>query len=90
VLKVQTNCKKPKRENSAPPSGLIALASPIFFIFSSAPHSYLSSPLFSPPGHIDDVTQIMKISQKIQQSKKEGKVWWSFEYFPPRTDQVYF
>jgi methylenetetrahydrofolate reductase (NADPH) len=31
----------------------------------------------------------MKISQKIQQTKKEGKVWWSFEYFPPRTDQVY-
>ncbi|KAF8461472.1 methylenetetrahydrofolate reductase-domain-containing protein [Russula ochroleuca] len=29
----------------------------------------------------------MKISQKIQQSTKEGKVWWSFEYFPPRTDQ---
>jgi len=32
----------------------------------------------------------MKISQKIQQSTKEGKVWWSFEYFPPRTAQVYF
>ena len=31
----------------------------------------------------------MKISQKIQQTKKEGKIWWSFEYFPPRTDQVY-
>lgn len=30
----------------------------------------------------------MKISQKIQQSTKEGKVWWSFEYFPPRTAQV--
>ena len=30
----------------------------------------------------------MKISQKIQQSAKEGKVWWSFEYFPPRTAQV--
>ncbi|KAF8493187.1 methylenetetrahydrofolate reductase-domain-containing protein [Russula emetica] len=29
----------------------------------------------------------MKISQKIQQSKKESKIWWSFEYFPPRTDQ---
>ncbi|KAI0306060.1 methylenetetrahydrofolate reduct [Multifurca ochricompacta] len=29
----------------------------------------------------------MKISQKIQQSTKEGKVWWSFEYFPPRTAQ---
>ena len=30
----------------------------------------------------------MKISQKIQQSAKEDKVWWSFEYFPPRTAQV--
>ncbi|KAH9992975.1 methylenetetrahydrofolate reduct [Russula compacta] len=29
----------------------------------------------------------MKISQKIQQSTKEGKIWWSFEYFPPRTAQ---
>ncbi|KAI9510496.1 methylenetetrahydrofolate reductase-domain-containing protein [Russula earlei] len=29
----------------------------------------------------------MKISQKIQQSTKDGKVWWSFEYFPPRTAQ---
>ncbi|KAF8637613.1 hypothetical protein AX17_002682 [Amanita inopinata Kibby_2008] len=30
----------------------------------------------------------MKISQKIQQSAKDDKVWWSFEYFPPRTAQV--
>ncbi|KAF8074968.1 methylenetetrahydrofolate reductase-domain-containing protein [Lyophyllum atratum] len=29
----------------------------------------------------------MKISQKIEQSVKEDKVWWSFEYFPPRTAQ---
>jgi hypothetical protein len=31
---------------------------------------------------------IMKISQKIDQSTKDGKIWWSFEYFPPRTAQV--
>jgi methylenetetrahydrofolate reductase (NADPH) len=30
----------------------------------------------------------MKISQKIEQSNKDGRVWWSFEYFPPRTAQV--
>jgi methylenetetrahydrofolate reductase (NADPH) len=30
----------------------------------------------------------MKISQKIQQQSKENKLWWSFEYFPPRTAQV--
>ena len=30
----------------------------------------------------------MKISQKIEQSANDGKVWWSFEYFPPRTAQV--
>lgn len=30
----------------------------------------------------------MKITQKIQQAEKEGRVWWSFEYFPPRTAQV--
>ncbi|TFK39867.1 methylenetetrahydrofolate reductase-domain-containing protein [Crucibulum laeve] len=29
----------------------------------------------------------MKISQKIEQSTKDNKVWWSFEYFPPRTAQ---
>ncbi|TFK29728.1 methylenetetrahydrofolate reductase [Coprinopsis marcescibilis] len=29
----------------------------------------------------------MKISQKIQASAKDDKVWWSFEYFPPRTAQ---
>ncbi|KAH7890793.1 methylenetetrahydrofolate reductase-domain-containing protein [Phlebopus sp. FC_14] len=29
----------------------------------------------------------MKISKKIEQSQKEGKIWWSFEYFPPRTAQ---
>ncbi|EKM50042.1 uncharacterized protein PHACADRAFT_264540 [Phanerochaete carnosa HHB-10118-sp] len=29
----------------------------------------------------------MKISKKIQQAEKEGRVWWSFEYFPPRTAQ---
>lgn len=29
----------------------------------------------------------MRISKKIEQSSKEGKIWWSFEYFPPRTAQ---
>lgn len=29
----------------------------------------------------------MKISQKIEQSLKDDKIWWSFEYFPPRTAQ---
>ncbi|KAG1907826.1 methylenetetrahydrofolate reductase-domain-containing protein [Suillus fuscotomentosus] len=29
----------------------------------------------------------MRISKKIEQSNKEGKLWWSFEYFPPRTAQ---
>jgi hypothetical protein len=31
---------------------------------------------------------LMKITQKIEQSIKDDKVWWSFEYFPPRTAQV--
>lgn len=30
----------------------------------------------------------MKISHKIEQAAKEDRVWWSFEYFPPRTAQV--
>ena len=30
----------------------------------------------------------MKITQKIEQAKKEKRTWWSFEYFPPRTAQV--
>ncbi|KAJ8489356.1 hypothetical protein ONZ51_g2999 [Trametes cubensis] len=29
----------------------------------------------------------MKISQKIEQAAKEDRIWWSFEYFPPRTAQ---
>ncbi|KII85856.1 hypothetical protein PLICRDRAFT_94037 [Plicaturopsis crispa FD-325 SS-3] len=29
----------------------------------------------------------MRISQKIEQGRKEDKIWWSFEYFPPRTAQ---
>ncbi|PPQ78383.1 hypothetical protein CVT25_011606 [Psilocybe cyanescens] len=29
----------------------------------------------------------MKITQKIEQSTKNDKIWWSFEYFPPRTAQ---
>ncbi|TDL23949.1 methylenetetrahydrofolate reduct [Rickenella mellea] len=29
----------------------------------------------------------MKITQKIEQATKEDRVWWSFEYFPPRTAQ---
>ncbi|KZT34350.1 methylenetetrahydrofolate reduct [Sistotremastrum suecicum HHB10207 ss-3] len=29
----------------------------------------------------------MKITEKIEQANKEGRVWWSFEYFPPRTAQ---
>lgn len=30
----------------------------------------------------------MKITKKIEQAEKEDRVWWSFEYFPPRTAQV--
>lgn len=30
----------------------------------------------------------MKITQKIQLSENEDRIWWSFEYFPPRTAQV--
>ncbi|EIN09568.1 methylenetetrahydrofolate reduct [Punctularia strigosozonata HHB-11173 SS5] len=29
----------------------------------------------------------MKISKKIERAEKENRVWWSFEYFPPRTAQ---
>lgn len=29
----------------------------------------------------------MRISRKIEQANKEDRVWWSFEYFPPRTAQ---
>lgn len=30
----------------------------------------------------------MKVTEKIQQAEKDNRVWWSFEYFPPRTAQV--
>ncbi|CAL1714567.1 unnamed protein product [Somion occarium] len=29
----------------------------------------------------------MKITRKIEQATKEDRIWWSFEYFPPRTAQ---
>ncbi|KAH9919945.1 methylenetetrahydrofolate reduct [Amylocystis lapponica] len=29
----------------------------------------------------------MKISHKIDQANQEDRIWWSFEYFPPRTAQ---
>ncbi|KAJ3999800.1 methylenetetrahydrofolate reductase-domain-containing protein [Lentinula boryana] len=29
----------------------------------------------------------MKVTQKIAQCERDNKVWWSFEYFPPRTAQ---
>ncbi|KAJ3526405.1 hypothetical protein NM688_g8266 [Phlebia brevispora] len=29
----------------------------------------------------------MKISKKIHEAEKENRIWWSFEYFPPRTAQ---
>ena len=28
----------------------------------------------------------MKISDKIAQASKNGQPWWSFEFFPPRTE----
>ena len=67
--------------------------SPLTATLSFTPSCYptcpLISSLFASREHLRHHA-IMKISQKIQQSTKEGKVWWSFEYFPPRTAQVCF
>ncbi|KIO32028.1 hypothetical protein M407DRAFT_19053 [Tulasnella calospora MUT 4182] len=30
---------------------------------------------------------MVKITQKIAQAERDNRVWWSFEYFPPRTAQ---
>ena len=30
----------------------------------------------------------MRVTKKIEQAEKENRIWWSFEYFPPRTAQV--
>jgi len=30
----------------------------------------------------------MKIIQKLQQAHNDQRVCWSFEYFPPKTEQV--
>lgn len=30
----------------------------------------------------------MKITEKLQKAEKEGRPFWSFEFFPPRTAQV--
>lgn len=30
----------------------------------------------------------MKVIDKIHKAEQEGRVYWSFEYFPPKTAQV--
>jgi hypothetical protein len=30
----------------------------------------------------------MKVTEKLAQAEREGKTYWSFEFFPPRTAQV--
>lgn len=30
----------------------------------------------------------MKVSDKIQKAEDEGRTFWSFEYFPPKTEMV--
>lgn len=30
----------------------------------------------------------MKITEKLQKAEREGRTYWSFEFFPPRTAQV--
>lgn len=30
----------------------------------------------------------MKITDKLAKAEREGRPFWSFEYFPPRTAQV--
>jgi methylenetetrahydrofolate reductase (NADPH) len=30
----------------------------------------------------------MKVIDKIKKAEEEGRVYWSFEYFPPKTQQV--
>jgi 5,10-methylenetetrahydrofolate reductase len=30
----------------------------------------------------------MKITEKLQKAEREGRTFWSFEFFPPRTAQV--
>jgi len=52
-----------------------------FFIFS-----FIYHPIFILPSL--ELAHKMKISQKIKQRTREDKIWWSFEYFPPRTAQV--
>lgn len=29
----------------------------------------------------------MRITDKLQKAEREGRTYWSFEYFPPRTAQ---
>lgn len=30
----------------------------------------------------------MKVTDKIQRAEEEGRPFWSFEYFPPKTEMV--
>lgn len=30
----------------------------------------------------------MKVTEKLAKAEKEGRTYWSFEFFPPRTAQV--
>ncbi|KAG8890989.1 hypothetical protein FRC00_014229, partial [Tulasnella sp. 408] len=47
--------------------------------------------LFNRPANTSDTQKdlviMVKITQKIAQAERDNRVWWSFEYFPPRTAQ---
>lgn len=31
----------------------------------------------------------MKVTDKIKKAQEEGRAYWSFEYFPPKTEMVW-
>jgi len=52
---------------------------------------YFEFSSFITPGHHQDANEEpvkMKVTEKLAQAEREGRTYWSFEFFPPRTAQV--
>lgn len=50
--------------------------------------SFLFIAFFSFCFYIYKYKSIMKVIEKINKAEQEGRPFWSFEYFPPKTSQV--
>lgn len=56
-------------------------------LFLNFPFSFCSFNFFS---NCLVLIKKMKVIDKINKAEKEGRPFWSFEYFPPKTPQVQY